>query len=450
MNKTNVIFLTDLEHSAPRISNFITNVKNNSNYKVSIIGSNYSEKLSSNDLPNDFEKNIQLFLFKRNFDLVYLLSNLYKNFFFKHKYNHKHNHDINNNYIELKYINSIAYKFKKRFIIFFLSLYLPDQYIIQLYKYYNSFKVNFKNSSDKVILISSSPYPTTHIACSIIKNNFPNINIFWIADYRDLWSLNHNYQFSNFRNILDSKIEKFFLKNTDLITTVSQPWSDKISFFLNKKSIVIPNGYSNIETITTAKIIKEKSDFTYFLHVGSIYYKKQDINFLFKSLSILSSNHQNLKIELHFSGEYSEQLETLIKKYNINHFVKQIGKYTRNDSIAIQREYDFLFYFDWIDDEGVLPLKFYEYIYANKPIISIGYSPESSTGKILTKLNRGVYLKTEEEIFLFFKDIEFRKKIINNLSFNQNSNKEYSFTHQSNLFLNILNDITNGRLSKSI
>ena len=42
------------------------------------------------------------------------------------------------------------------------------------------------------------------------------------------------------------------------------------------------------------------------------------------------------------------------------------------------------------------------------------------------------------------------EKILNNLSFNHNSNKEYSFSHQSNLFLNILNDITNGRLSKSI
>ena len=39
---------------------------------------------------------------------------------------------------------------------------------------------------------------------------------------------------------------------------MSQPWSDKISLFLNKKSVLIPNGYSTIENIATFNNIKEK------------------------------------------------------------------------------------------------------------------------------------------------------------------------------------------------
>ena len=49
-------------------------------------------------------------------------------------------------------------------------------------------------------IISSSPFPTVHRVASHIKKE---LDIPWIADFRDLWSQYHNYSFSKLRLIID-------------------------------------------------------------------------------------------------------------------------------------------------------------------------------------------------------------------------------------------------------
>ena len=81
----------------------------------------------------------------------------------------------------------------------------PDQYFFTINNYINEFK-KLKITGD-ILLISSSPYPTSHIAAYNIKTN-SDMNIKWIADYRDLWSLNSNYSFNKLRLFFDKKYEK--------------------------------------------------------------------------------------------------------------------------------------------------------------------------------------------------------------------------------------------------
>ena len=251
-------------------------------------------------------------------------------------------------------------------------------------------------------MISSSPYPTSHIAAYKIKNNSDK-DIKWIADYRDLWSLNSNYSFNKLRFFFDRKYEQKIMKSADKIVTVSKPWAQKQASFLKRHIDVVPNGYTINKK--RSEIISQlpglENDKIYILYVGAIYFNSQDVLLFFESIENL--NLEN--IEVHFIGNYSYELEYLINKRNLESKVKQIGKFSRNESQELQKKYDYLLFFDLKNDDGWILLKFYEYIGANKPIICIGGARQTAHKQILKKINRGEVLIDKEQIVNFFNTI---------------------------------------------
>ena len=65
-----------------------------------------------------------------------------------------------------------------------------------------------ENNKIDVVLSSSSPV-STHIIANQLKEKY---NIKWVADLRDLWSQNHNYNYSFIRQRLDRNLEINTLK----------------------------------------------------------------------------------------------------------------------------------------------------------------------------------------------------------------------------------------------
>lgn len=384
MNKIKVIAITDIEHSAPRIPNLLSYFDSNK-YDLYLIGANYSDYLTSEDLPEKFNR-VKLSLFKRK---INIFSSLKKNF--------EDSSILNNN--EAK--KSKFYLIIRRTIIkCLLFLSFPDQYFFTINNYINEFK-KLKITGD-ILLISSSPYPTSHIAAYKIKNN-SDMDIKWIADYRDLWSLNSNYSFNKLRFFFDRKYEQKIMKSADKIVTVSKPWAQKQASFLKRHIDVVPNGYTINKK--RSEIISQlpglENDKIYILYVGAIYFNSQDVLLFFESIENL--NLEN--IEVHFIGNYSYELEYIINKRNLESNVKQIGKFSRNESQELQKKYDYLLFFDLKNDDGWILLKFYEYIGANKPIICIGGARQTAHKQILKKINRGEVLIDKEQIVNFFNTI---------------------------------------------
>ena len=259
MNKIKVIAITDIEHSAPRIPNLLSYFDSNK-YDLYLIGANYSDYLTSEDLPEKFNR-VKLSLFKRK---INIFSSLKKNF--------EDSSILNNN--EAK--KSKFYLIIRRTIIkCLLFLSFPDQYFFTINNYFNEFK-KLKITGD-ILLISSSPYPTSHIAAYKIKNNSDK-DIKWIADYRDLWSLNSNYSFNKLR-FFDRKYEQKIMKSADKIVTVSKPWAQKQASFLKRHIDVVPNGYTINKK--RSEIISQlpglENDKIYILYVGAIYFNSQDV-----------------------------------------------------------------------------------------------------------------------------------------------------------------------------
>jgi hypothetical protein len=431
--KYNIVFISDLEHSAPRISNFIHYLSKDKNLNVFLVGADYSDFLSDNDLPVDFNIDVKKYLFKRQFKLMSFIRKVYLKLIKSDNSQNKNinissnsNSNSNSRNFSFKFLlKKIIVRIKIIFVNIYLRLNFPDQYIYTLYKYIKIYKKHFKDVD--TLIISSSPYPTSHIAAFCIKKRFKNVK--WIADYRDMWTYNHNYSFGTIRKMIDYKLEKFIIGKCDYITTVSEPWASKLSNSFDKKIKIIPNGFSKIKNLDkNFQLSRKNSNKIYFLYVGTISFNIHDVEMFLTGLRKYVKEHPNKLVEVHFCGNYSDSLDILIEKYDLNVVVKQIGRFTRNQVIQMQKTYHYLFYFDCLIDDGVLLLKFFEYINANRPILAFGKNELSESGKILKKLSRGIYFKSNNDFYYFLKNMSLKNK---EFVLNSEENEEYSYETQS-------------------
>ena len=412
MKKINLIALTDIEHSSPRITNLLYYLDNNKFNKY-IIGADYANYLNENDFPENFFKKIKYISFKRRFNMFQFI---------------KRNIETNKKENIKKSTSNLYIIIKKKLIRFILTIMFPDQYIFTLKSYLKEFNKLVNTLDGPIVIISSNPYPTSLIAGFFVKRKYKH-KILWLADYRDLWTLNHNYSFNRIRKFFDGKLEKLLLKKADVVTTVSESLLKAQSKFLSREINLLYNGYSiskqhnsNLDDYNSIHIAKQKK---YILHVGSLYLKFMNINLLISSLK------ENLKnnFEIHFIGNFSLDLQKIIDDNNLSKFIKQIGKFNRSESIIIQKKYDFLIMFDSEYDSGVLPLKFFEYIQSTRPIICIGGKKDSEVKKILNKINRGIILENLEQVYDFFSN-----KIFSNsqIDLTESNNFPYSYKSSSN------------------
>ena len=163
----------------------------------------------------------------------------------------------------------------------------------------------------KIDLIFSSFSPRmSHIVAYSLHNR---TGIPWVADFRDLWTLNHYTIKPEPIQFFDQQIEKKIMKKCDLMITVSNPLAQQLEKFHSKKTIVIPNGFDEEDYMESVSLTK-KFTITY---TGSIYPGKQDPTPLFKAINELKQEGKisSNDIEVQFFGnKLAEILSPLIEK----------------------------------------------------------------------------------------------------------------------------------------
>ena len=416
--KYNLVVVSDIEHSAPRLTNLVHFLPNEK-FKKYWISANANEKITKDDLPQDFLKNLYFLQFDRKINIF----SYFKKLTVKNK--------LDNSNPTLSSKPTKRTSIKASLIKLFLSINFPDQYIFTLGRYLKIFsKLNLENSN--TIVLSSNPYPTSIVTGYFLKKKY---KIKWVVDYRDLWSQNHNYPFSRLRKFFDYQLEKRLIKKADLILTVSQELKNKINnkFKIGSKVKVVYNGYSPIEKKKNLNL----KDFTFLntnkikiLHVGSIYPQFQQIELM------LNQNFNNSEFELHFIGNVSLSLDPLVNKKNKD-YIKQIGVYDRQTTVSLINEYDYLIFFDSLQHKGVLPLKVFEYINSNKPIICVGGNIENEIQVVLRKYKKCYFLKEKIEIIDFFEKLKINNEYYNN----EKLIERFSYKNISKEFNTCLNSI---------
>ncbi|WP_445405583.1 hypothetical protein [Acinetobacter pittii] len=360
-----------------------------------------SEKRAVDGPIKDFEKYNKL---KDKANFIEIPSN------FKNKSNDKKNDVVDTNSIMnnrrdfLKKIKSILVKFTG-----------------QLFDYrtvwaYNSIEY-IKNSNVKydVLLTSSLPACVTWLGWYIKCQNKETL---WIADFRDLWTLNHLVEYNFFSKKIDTFFEKKFLSKADLITTVSEDLSNQMRNFHNKDVLLVRNGfvpeeYDNIIKKEDLFLDKNKINIVY---AGNIYKNRRDPTALFQ---IIKKHNLEDKIHIHFFGYYLANLKELVDINNANSYCFFHDPLPRNEMFGVLKASDFNLFLESgeSDAKGVIPGKIFELIALGKPIINVGPQDDfesvqllKSTG-LLVKLNEFAgyidkYKKNDQEYSQNIKFIE--------------------------------------------
>lgn len=291
-------------------------------------------------------------------------------------------------------------------------------------------------------VMSSFPFPTTHIVASKIKkaSGLP-----WLADFRDTWTENPVYPFPGIRKTIDKILEKKTMKTADAFVTVSFPYAEKLTLLMPKIMDVIPNGFDPENISSSSNSLTKKFTIT---HTGTIYPTKQDPEKVIAALKRLIDrkgiNRQD--IEIRFYGKRFNWLEKIINDYGFAEIACQHGTIPRRIALEKQKESQVLMFLNWEDPkkQGLSHLKFFEYLSAQRPILASGGFPGSETEKLLSETCAGVCSHTVNEIENCLSKYYEEYKRLGKVRYHGDlrSINKYSYREMAARFSNILNKIT--------
>lgn len=221
------------------------------------------------------------------------------------------------------------------------------------------------------IIFSSCGPPSSHIIASKLSKIS---GIPWVADYRDLWSLNHMVKRPWPLQILEEKFECHIIRRVAHITTVSHDLSNQIKllFKIEDRVTVIHNGF---ETKSYASLNPRKSEKFTISYTGNIYPHQDPRPFItaikrLKDANIIS-NHNCQAL---FYGNNLHPIRPLAEELGVSDIVKCCGIISHTESLQRQLESDILLMFGWqrINQKGIVTGKLFEYMGANRPILCTG------------------------------------------------------------------------------
>lgn len=244
-------------------------------------------------------------------------------------------------------------------------------------------------------ILSSSPHPTVHRVAARLKKRH---SIHWVADCRDPWSHNHNYSLPKWRLRIDRWLEVETLTNADVITTVSSGFAETLIRLHGERVVIIRNGYQAMPDSAPA-VLPERFTISY---TGTIYAGKQDPNKVLTALRRLIDAGQIARddVVLNFYGRYSSALQRAIAEHELQAVVVQQGSLPRAEMRRRQRASHLLLLLQWEapDEQGILPLKFYEYLDSGRPILATGGVATNEISAILEETRTGATAVTVPEI----------------------------------------------------
>lgn len=220
------------------------------------------------------------------------------------------------------------------------------------------------------IIYASAPPHTGLIIASRLARTF---GIPWVAGLRDLWVDNPYYQEPSWRRPIDAVLEWLTLRNAARLVTVSPIWAEQLSRRHRKPAEVIYNGYAE-EDFPSAPMRAEPGEVLTIRYLGSIYRGFRDPSALFAAIAMLPKAFRD-GVLAEFYGDDCEVVLDAAAAHGVTDAVAIRPRVPYRRALELQMQADALLLLQWNDrrDEGNLPAKLFEYLYARRPILFIGY-----------------------------------------------------------------------------
>jgi Glycosyl transferase 4-like domain len=220
------------------------------------------------------------------------------------------------------------------------------------------------------IIFASAPPFTGLVVASRLSRAF---DIPWIADYRDLWVDCPYYSEPGWRRALDAILEQATVRSAAALVTVSPVWAEQLRRRHGKAVEVVYNGYAE-EDFPQRPPQVDRGEVLTIRYTGSIYQGFRDPSAVFAAIGLLPAPLRN-HIMVEFFGDACDEVLTLAAKHGVRDRVAARPPVPYRRALELQMSADILLLLQWSDkrDEGNLPGKIFEYLYARRPILFIGY-----------------------------------------------------------------------------
>lgn len=323
-----------------------------------------------------------------------------------------------NNKFFFKFKKNLKNLAKKVFLDIYNLIYIPDDKKGWIKYAVPEAKRIIKENNIELIYTTSSPY-TTHMIGYELANE---MDIKWIADFRDPWASNpfvsYSYVLQKVYNCMECKV----VNKADMVISVSKPIIDDFIIRYPKmnpeKFVKITNGYDEEDFKNLDLSMGDNNECFTILYNGTMYGKETPNNLFSAIDNLLSQNKiDRNKFKIKFVGNIGHSQMDVLEKYkekypkNIERMEYIIHKESLKELCRANAL--LLIIDDAPGNEGIYTGKIFEYIRTGKDILAI--VPDGAAKDLIIETNTGYIaspLSVDEIEKIIFKAYEnfFNKK----------------------------------------
>ena len=344
--------------------------------------------------------------------------------------------DVINNPTNTSFIHKISVWIRGNFFI-------PDARCLWINPVVKELSAYLRKNHIDAIITTGPPHSVNHVGY-LLKKKF---NLPWLADFQDPWTqvdyYNH-FKISPWAHKRHRKMENQVFDNADLITIVSDSWKRDLQSIGAKNVEVIPLGFDPQDFNTKVELDKE---FT-LTHLGLLGKDRRPFTLLkvIKELCDENDSFAN-QMKLQLVGNVNDALKKEIKQLGLSSKVIYKGQIDRDEALKIMQSSQLLLLLlnRFKNVKGTMPGKIFEYIGAQRPILSLGPSLETDLEKMLKKSSSSVYLEYDDSCKIKnYLLTQFDLFCISGIPINENQlQEEYSHQKIADTFASYLDEIIN-------
>lgn len=252
------------------------------------------------------------------------------------------------------------------------TFFIPDNKISWSEKAVKKIGELLRTESFDVIYVTVPPFSSFYHLRKLRKE----FDIPVMVDYRDLWYESYfAFYPTPFHKILHKRMEYLSLKNAEKVIVTNRKIKEKLiktyKFLTFNDVVIIPHGFDpeDFENVKPDPKFNDKMLITY----SGIFMEYNSPRYFLRAFKDLTLERPDIasRIQLTFVGYLGKENEKLIKKFNIEEYVKQHGYLNHNESVEKIISSDVL----WLmigrkrNIEAILPGKLLEYMGSRKTII---------------------------------------------------------------------------------
>ena len=259
----------------------------------------------------------------------------------------------------------------------------------------------------------------------------------YILDYRDDWNTNELNKAQNLLQriafLYTSWLEKRWTKNALFFATVTEKYKERIENFIGKKGVVVMNGFFELPNrIKTDRTDKRLT----FLYSGTLY-KDQDVEFFLSAFTSFIKKNGNVARVLFVGAGFDDYQKKMLNKYSLFDSVTVLPRVSTEEIHKLYEQTDVFLQFAYADYKGILPVKLFEYISYEKPILFCKTDNDSQQ-LLLDETQTGIIANNYDEVYSIL--IKLLNQNPNTSKFNPNREmiQKYSRENQVKLFADFL------------